>query len=130
VSDEQQQKRGRGRPKKSALADTAEELALFYKWRDELLPKLASLQAASVGPEDILKSFSNEAAARLVTLALTSKDQKIALAAMQDVLDRSQGKATQRTVVTNKFDNLKDEEIDALYAETIRTDSKQSVRKQ
>lgn len=119
---EQQPKRGRGRPKKSteAVSQTAEELALFYHWRDVLLPKLTALSKTGTKPEDMLAEFSSAAATRLITIALSSPDQKVSLSALQDVLDRAQGKATQKTIVEGKFARLKDEEIDALYAEAVR----------
>lgn len=109
-------KRKPGRPARLRIEDQASELDLFYRWRDDLLPRLVELQKRGSSPEDILQAFSAEASARLVQIALSSPDQKLAMQALQDMLDRTEGKAVQRKEVTTKFDKLSDDELDALLA--------------
>lgn len=52
--------------------------------------------------------------ARALTIAMTEGDSAKALAAVKDIKDRTQGKATERSEVTHKLEKLPDEQLDAL----------------
>jgi hypothetical protein len=53
-------------------------------------------------------------------IAMTDKDSGRALSAIKDILDRTQGRAVERTTTTHKFEKLKDEELDALLKSRLK----------
>ena len=110
-----------GRPKKKTeLEHFMREHALFQRWRNEVLPKLGGLVKGGATVEEIYKAFASDAAARAVTIALTSLDAGKALGAVAEILDRSGGKSIAREEIEHKYANLKDEELDALLESELK----------
>ena len=70
--------------------------------------------------KSIYKKYSNLAAARGITIALSSTDEQKALAAVKDVLDRTQGKATEKKEIKHQLEDLRDEELDAILQSEIQ----------
>jgi hypothetical protein len=91
-----------------------QELQAFEKFKDEILPNLRRDIAQGLGAEDMLKKYAALAAARGISIALGDKDSSRALGAVKDILDRVQGRATERKEVKHKYDDLPDEELDAI----------------
>lgn len=115
ASDKSGRKKPKGKPRNSELLfDTMSDVELFAKWKRDVLPKLFQATKEGKTAEELYRLFADDAAARLIQIAITSPDQGKALAAAQDILDRTAGKATQKTQVEHKYEKLKDEELDAL----------------
>jgi hypothetical protein len=101
------------------MANQLDQLALFEEMQAELLPKLQKLIRQNASPEKIYKEFAALAAARTVSVALTEEDSGKALAAVKEVLDRTQGKATEKVETTHKYSKLDDAELDNLLKSTL-----------
>lgn len=90
-----------------------EELQQYEIFRD--LPKdlRAAVTEGRPAPE-LYQKYSHIAAVRAVHIAMTEQDSGKALSAIKDIMDRTYGKATERKEVRHKFDDLSDEELDAI----------------
>jgi len=96
------------------MARSLDDLAEFDRFRSDLLKKFQRALKRGDSPNEILDMAKAIAAARLGTIAATEVDSSRALAAIKDILDRTQGKATEHKEVRHKFDKLPDEQLDAL----------------
>jgi hypothetical protein len=92
----------------------AEQLASFEAFRSSLIPELAEDVLNGMAPADLREKYASLIQARQIMEAITSEDAGKAGAAAKDILDRSEGKATERKIVEHKFDNLTDQELDAI----------------
>lgn len=80
---------------------------------EDLLPGLRSAIRLGLSAEEIYGEFTQLVAARGVHIALTERDSAKALSAIRDVLDRTQGKAKERTEYTHRLEKLPEEQLDA-----------------
>jgi hypothetical protein len=119
MDDTKGPKRPRGRPKSSRLQETLDDLEAFNKWKKGVLPKLEEVVAAAKTPDDIYKAFANDAAARAVMIAITSRDAGKAMSAITEILNRSQGKPVEQIQLDHKYEKLRDEELDALVLSVV-----------
>lgn len=71
-------------------------------------------------PEEMREKYASLIQARLIQEAITSGDPAKATAAAKDVLDRAFGKATEKSEVKHTFENLKDEELDAILQSELQ----------
>lgn len=91
-----------------------EDIAEFEEYRQTILKKVRKDIQAGMSAKDILKKYAPAVQGRLLTTALTTADEKVLTALGKDIMDRSDGKATEKKEVTHKFEDLKDEELDAI----------------
>lgn len=101
------------------LIETLDELALFQDLRADLLPELRKLIEGRAPTKDILESARAAAVARLASLAVMDEDSKVALSAIKELLDRTEGKVSEKREITHAMAKLKDEELDALVLTTL-----------
>lgn len=92
----------------------ADDISDFEQFREEILPALRADLKAGLDAESIYRKYQAYAAARGVTIAMTSNDEGKALTAIKDVLDRVGGKATEKREVEHRFNQLSDQELDAV----------------
>jgi hypothetical protein len=102
------------------MARDLDKLADYEAFCEKILPQLRRMVKDGSSAEAIYKFAESFAAARNVTIALTDGDPGRAMTAIKDILDRSQGKAKERTEHTHKFEKLKDNEIDALLQSRLK----------
>ncbi len=84
-----------------------------------MLPQLRALMKRGAKTEEILELGRALAAGRLITIAATEEDSGKALSAIKDILDRKDGKVTEKREVVHKMGKLRDEELDALVMTAI-----------
>lgn len=115
-----------GRPKKSAtnnaenaMVRALDQLAGYENYRRDVAPHIRKLMESGASAQKILDSAKELAAVKLVEKALggTGKDQMVAL---KELLDRTEGKATEKIEIKNKYDRLGDDELDALLASKLK----------
>jgi hypothetical protein len=106
--------------KEDEMIDAVDELREFQEFKKEILPVLRAEIKKGTSAEELYKKFESIAAARNVMIAMTDKDSGRALSAIKDILDRTQGRAVERTTTTHKFEKLKDEELDALLKSRLK----------
>ena len=105
------------------MALTLDALAEFEQFREEILPALRKDLGSGLTAQEIYNKYQAHAAARGITIAMTSTRESSALVAIKDVLDRTDGKPVERKVVIGKFDGLSDQELRALaYTESSDED--------
>lgn len=103
-----------GKGNEGRMAQALDDLAEFESFRVDILPKIQAMMKAGKPAEEIYAFSQSYAAARGVSIAMTSKDEKTALAAIKEILDRGVGKAADRLEVTTRYEKLSDEELEAL----------------
>lgn len=102
-----------GNKREQSQTGILDDLAEFEDYRREVLEAVRKDIARGLNPKQIREKYQAQVQARLLTLALTSKDEKIALSASKDLIDRQEGRATERKEITGKLDLLSDEQLDA-----------------
>jgi hypothetical protein len=95
------------------------QVAAFEEFKTQILPSLQQDIKAGLSAEEILKKYAHMAAARQITIAMTDADSGRALSAIKDLLDRTQGKPTERKEIKHQFSELKDEELDSLLESVL-----------
>ncbi len=99
----------------SEMADRLDELSEFETFQARVLPKLRALiSKPNPTAEEILEFSKAFAVAKIATIAFTDADSSRALAAAKDLIDRSIGKAKERSEVEHRFAKLQEQELDAL----------------
>lgn len=99
-------------------ARALDTLADYEDFTSTFLPALQKDLRAHLSMDQILKKYEPVIAARLVQLGVTA-DGSVALGALKEILDRTQGKAVQKQEHTHKLARLKDEELDAMLASKL-----------
>jgi molecular chaperone GrpE (heat shock protein) len=74
---------------------------------------------AGMKEAELARKYAPLAQARIISDMLTTDNPQAALAAAKDLLDRANGKATEKKEVTHKFSELKDEELDAILKSEV-----------
>lgn len=101
------------------MVQKLDELAEFESFKTEILPKLRKAIKDNLSTKEITEMARAIATARVATIAAWSEDDKTALSAAKELLDRAEGKATEKKEITHKMANLKDEDLDALLITAI-----------
>ncbi len=94
--------------------DLIDEVREFQQFKADLLPILRKDVMNGAPAKDILDKVKSIAAARLGLIAASAIDQRTALNAISEILNRTDGKPKESVTTTHKFANLKTEELDAL----------------
>lgn len=104
-------------PKSDTLTEVeqnVENLQAYDRFQTEVSPELRKMLAAGASSKDIMKKFSSFAAARLMTIAMASGDEKSAIIAARDILDRVEGRATETKRLEHSLAAADDRDLDAL----------------
>ncbi len=106
------------RPKTNTTEDRTNDLVdkimRFEDFETNILPALQKDVKAGMSTKDLRAKYASLIQARLITEALINPDAGKALVAATDILNRSEGKATEKKEVTHRFDSLSDQELDAV----------------
>lgn len=97
----------------------------FEAFKETVLPSIQQdLYEGKLTASELYKKYEALAAARAISIAATEEDSGKAISAIKDILDRSQGRAVEKREVNHRFENLSDEELEALVM-TEETDLKE-----
>lgn len=91
------------------------ELTDFEDFRTQILPAIRRDLKAGLSPKELREKYAALVQARTITTAITSDDGR-AMAAAKDILDRQEGKATEKKEITHRYAEMKDQELDAILA--------------
>jgi glucuronate isomerase len=91
-------------------------LAEFEKFKDEVLPALRKDLLSGMDAKQLREKYIALAQARQISIAVGSVDEAKSLTAIQSIIDRTEGKATEHKTVKHQFADLKDTELDAILA--------------
>ncbi len=69
---------------------------------------------AGMSQKELAKKYAPLAQARIISEMLTTDNATAALAAAKDMLDRVEGKATEKKEVTHRFKDMAEDELDAI----------------
>lgn len=103
-----------GKTHDNYMAKAIDQLAEFEEFKARILPAIQKDLKAGLSAKEIREKYAAMVQARLVTDALATEDAGKAAAIGKDVLDRVEGKATEKREVTHRYADLKEDEIDAI----------------
>jgi hypothetical protein len=103
------------------MVRSLDALSAFEEYNSELLPFLRKAIEDGLSAEEIRANPKIQAAleARKISLALKSDNQAVALSAIRDIQDRTQGKAIEKRELKIAMENASDEALDAKLAELL-----------
>lgn len=101
------------------MVRTIDKLAEFDSFCVEVAPALRRDLSNGLDAKGILKKYKSVAAARLVTLTSNTDYPAVALAASKDILDRADGRATEKKEITHRMQSLSEQELDAILLTEI-----------
>jgi hypothetical protein len=106
-----------------SMIEALDDLAAYETFQLDMPKELRRALIDKLPPDEIYKKFANVAAARIVQIIATEKDSGKALAAAREVLDRTFGKAIERKQVRHQFEELSDQELDAVLLSELDEES-------
>ncbi len=95
------------------MTSTLDDLREFEEYQT-ILKTLRRDIKSGMTEAQLAKKYAPMAQARIISDMLTSDNAPAALAAARDLLDRVNGKATEKQEVTHRLEKLSDNELDAL----------------
>lgn len=106
-------------PAETQMVRALDQLAAYENYRRDVAPHVQQLLASGATAQQILDSCQELAAMKLVERALNGvgKEQ---VAAIKELLDRTQGKPTEKIEIKSRYDKLGDQELDALLASKLK----------
>lgn len=103
-----------GKKETSKMARLIDDLTEFEKYQKEVLKKIRQDIAAGMTAPELRKKYAAQIQGRMITDALTEEDKGKAATIGKDIIDRVEGKATEKKEVTHKFSEMSDKELDAI----------------
>jgi hypothetical protein len=91
-----------------------EAIAEFEKFKETTLKAIRKDIYSGMDAKEMRKKYASILQGRLISNALTEEDNAKAATMIKDLLDRNEGKATEKKEVSHKFSDLSDEELDAV----------------
>lgn len=105
-----------GRPAEKRMTDFIQDLVEFEDFKETILPAIRKDVKSGMTAKQLREKYAALAQARLITDALMNPDAGKAAVAAKDIIDRAEGKAVERKETTHRFENMSDQELDALLA--------------
>ena len=102
--------------------EAIDDLAEFEAFKQEILPKIREQLAKGAATKDILNTARAVAVGRLAMIAALEGNPDTALRAIKELLERTDGKVSEKKEITHQLASMRDEELDALLI-TAATES-------
>ncbi len=96
-----------------------DDLSEFQDFKAEMLPKIRKQLQAGASTKDILNTARAVAVGRLAMIASMEGDSKTALAAIKELLERTDGKVTEKKEIAHHLAAMPTEELDALLITAV-----------
>lgn len=104
-----------GNAEQHARAGDLDALAEFEDFREKILPGIRRLLREGKSQRDIYLHYKEQLAGRKISIALDpTVSANTALAAIQDIENRIDGKPTEKKEVAHKFEQLPADQLDAM----------------
>lgn len=113
----------RNNDEETSMIEALDELAAYETFQLDMPKELRKALVDKLPPDEVYKKFANFAAVRIMQIIATEKDSGKALAAAKEVLDRTYGKAIERKQVRHQFEELSDQELDAVLLSELEEES-------
>lgn len=101
------------------MAKMIDDLAEFEDFRQTVLKAIRKDISKGLSAKELREKYAAIVQGRLLTDALTTEDVGKAAFIGKDIIDRVEGKATEKKEVTHKFSEMKDDELDAILKSEI-----------
>lgn len=102
------------------MADLIDNLTDYEDFVHNVLPALRRDVETGMSTGDLRKKYASLIQARVITEALTNPDAGKALTAAADLLNRVEGKATERKEIKHSLADLPDKELDAILESELK----------
>lgn len=109
----------RNRQKNSHAAEMKQDklhsaIADYEEFKQTILPAIQKDLKAGFNAKQIREKYAAILQAKMITNAMTTFDVKDSTAISKDVIDRVEGKATEKKEVSHRFADMSDKELDAV----------------
>lgn len=91
-----------------------DDLAEFEEFKAEVLPQLRADLRKGMSAKQLREKYMALMEARKISIALGSLEEGVAVQAIKDAQDRQEGRATEKKTITHKYEEIPDEELDAI----------------
>ena len=93
---------------------------LGYEQYKSLLKDLKHALKTNEDPQKVMERAKTYAAVRLASMAATEEDNYKALAVIKELFDRTDGRPTQKQEIEHKYDQLTEEQLDAVALSLVK----------
>jgi len=123
MSTRNRRRLGRDKQRKSEkdLIETLSQLEEFERFKRELLPALQKDIFSGMTANQLREKYASYLAGREISIGLGSRDEKAALAAIKNTIDRSEGKAVEKQEITHRLEQLPDKQLESLLSSELAT---------
>jgi hypothetical protein len=105
-----------------SMIQALDDLAAFQTFQLDLPKELRQALVDKLPPDEIYKKFASYAAVRTAQIIATERDSGKALAAIKEMLDRTYGKSIERKQIRHQYEDLSDNELDAVLLSELEDD--------
>lgn len=117
--------RNRARPRKTKKNLTSyaaemkastlhQQIIAFEDYTTHILPAIKQDLKAGLTPKQLREKYAALVQARTISDAILTQNEGHAASVSKDILDRVEGKATEKKEVTHRFSEMSDKELDAV----------------
>lgn len=110
------------------MEEALDKLASFDEFQQSLLPQLQKDILSNMAPAELRSKYKSLLAGRQIMIGLTEVDSTKALSAIRDILDREEGKATERHEHKHQLEDLSDKQLESLLTSEIKSLNKVTER--
>lgn len=114
--------------RKGDMEEKLDKLAEFDDFQRSLLPQLRKDILSNMPPSELRSKYKSLLAGRQIMIGLTKIDSNKALSAIRDILDREDGKATERHEHKHQLEDLSDKQLESLLQSEIKSLNKVTER--
>lgn len=90
------------------------DLADFEEYKEQLLPAIRRDLKAGLTAKQIREKYVAYLQAKMIARGIMTDDASQSIAIAKDVIDRVEGKATEKKEVSHRFADMSDKELDAI----------------
>lgn len=101
-------------PEEERMARIMTKLEGYEEWQKDVPALLKKAILEGKDASQLYEQFSSVAAVRVIQILMTEGDSGKALAAAKELLDRQYGRATEKKIVRHQFDDMPDDDLDAI----------------
>jgi hypothetical protein len=101
------------------MVEMIDQLTAFEDFQGNILPALQEDVKRGMAPAELRKKYASLVQARIITAALANPDDGKALAAATDLINRVEGKPTEKKEIKHTLESLSDTELDAVLNSEI-----------
>jgi hypothetical protein len=118
ASNKKTNRKNSGRGDENRMVRALDELSEYEEFKAGILPKLRKMIREGKTAQEIYAFSQSVLAARAVTIGMQSVDEKTALTAIKEILDRGTGRPSESITITSRYEKLSDDALDNMIKQS------------